>query len=118
MKEGDRCSGGLFSFLNERDADTGGMVFSPVFDVNGDGSVDADDIKQIAIDQNGDGTNESIDANITDVGFKGHLYNPVILRDDGPSNNEKKYFSSSTETIETVNEKAETRGIYYWKQVE
>ncbi len=120
MKEGDRCTGGLYSFINERDADNGGMPLKPVIDVNGDGQVNEEDLVDITHDLDGDGNPDSLVGVPTDKGYAGHLYGPVILQDKGGDKHgeETKYFSSSTEKIEKIRETAERRGIYFWQQVE
>jgi hypothetical protein len=121
MKEGDRCTGGLYSFINERDADNGGMPYKSVLDVNGNGQVDEEDLVDISVDIDGDGNLDSFPGVPTDKGYAGHLYGPVILQDKGESGTppeETKYFSSSTEKIEKIRETAERRGVYFWHQVE
>ena len=120
MKEGDRCTGGLYSFINERDADNGGMPFKPVIDVNGNGEVNEEDLVTITVDTDGDGILETFPGVPTDKGYAGHLYGPVILQDKAGDKHgeETKYFSSSTEKIEKIKETAERRGIYFWQQVE
>ena len=120
MKEGDRCTGGLYSFINERDADNGGMPLKPVIDVNGDGQVNEEDLVEITYDVDGDGVQEHFPGVPTDKGYAGHLYGPVILQDKGGDKHgeETKYFSSSTEKIEKIRETAERRGVYFWQQVE
>ncbi len=116
MREGSRCSGGLYSFLNERDAHNGGMGYSPVLDVNGDGTIGQED------NPADPATDSVIDISLiaTDVGKSGHLYNPVIIKDaeNKQGSTEQKYMSSSRESIEVVKEKAEVEGIYFWKQIE
>lgn len=117
------CEGGAYSFVNERDAQNGGMTAQPVFDLNGDGEVDATDMVMISVDVDGDGTPEMIPGIPTDKSFKGHIYNPAILREPGGDRpaEEIKYFSITTPDgaeIETVREAGERRGIFYWQQVE
>ena len=123
---GTRCNAGAYSFLNERDANTGGMTSSAIYDVNGDGEIDADDVVyvQATTDVNGDGHIDSSDVVAvypSDIGYDGRLYNPAILREnDGSDKNpeEKKYFSTSQGSIIVVSEKAERRGFSYWQQME
>jgi hypothetical protein len=119
MREGNRCSGGLYSFLNERDANNGGMGFDPVIDVNGDGRINSDD--------NVSDPQSIIESTliVTDVGNSGHLNNPVIMLNNdgdgsggpGGAGTETKYMSSSTERIEKIDETAEAQGFYFWKEV-
>ena len=120
MKEGNRCTGGLYSFINERDADNGGMPFKSVIDVNGDGQVNEEDLVEITVAVEGGGGLVHFLGVPTDKGYGGHLYGPVILQDNAGDEDgeETKYFSSSTEKIEKIEETKERRGIYYWQQVE
>nr|WP_321467068.1 PilC/PilY family type IV pilus protein [uncultured Desulfobulbus sp.] len=123
---GTRCNSGAYSFLNERDANTGGMTSSAVYDLNGDGEIDADDGVQIQVnyDANNDGKIDSSDvitAYPSDIAYEGRLYNPAILRESDDSDKdpeEKKYFSTSQGAIIVVSEKAEKRGFSYWQQME
>ena len=123
---GTRCNAGAYSFLNERDADTGGMTAYAVYDLNGDGEIDADDgvVIQAPYDVNGDGKVDADDvimAYPSDIAYEGRLYNPAILRESDDSDKdpeETKYMSSSSGGIQTVKEKAERRGFSYWQQME
>lgn len=113
---GSTCDVGLFSFVNERNAETGGGFTSPILDINGDGQVDENDLVKI-VDENGD----VVDGIATDKAYDGRLFNPTILtkEDDGDGElEETKFMSSSSGKIEVVTEKAEKRGVYFWQQVE
>jgi hypothetical protein len=113
---GSTCDVGLFSFVNERNAETGGGFTSPIIDINEDGQVDEHDLVRI-VDENGD----VVDGVATDKAFDGRLFNPTILttEDDGDGEpEEKKFMSSSSGKVEVITEKAEKRGVYYWQQVE
>jgi hypothetical protein len=123
---GTRCNAGAYSFLNERNASTGGMLDAAALDLNGDGEVNAKDYVYIRVpyDVNGDGnidSNDIIAGFPSDISFDGRLYNPAILREDESIDSnpeEKKYFSTSQGSIQVVDEKAETRGLYFWQQIE
>jgi hypothetical protein len=123
---GTRCNAGAYSFLNERNAHTGGMLDWAVFDLDGDGEIDGNDFVYIRVpyDANNDGVidgNDVIAGIPTDISFDGRLYNPAILRMDeslGGKPKEIKYFSSSQGGIQDVLEKAERRGVYFWQQIE
>jgi hypothetical protein len=123
---GTRCNAGAYSLLNERDANTGGMLDTPAFDLNGDGEVDANDFVYIKVpyDVNGDGSidgNDVIAGFPSDIAFDGRLYNPAILREDESLDStpeEKKYFSTSLGSIQVVDEMAEKRGMYFWQEIE
>jgi hypothetical protein len=107
---GSTCDVGLFSFLNERNAATGGSVNKPIFDINRDDVVDEDDMVLI-----NEGGPEGIP---TDKSFEGRIYNPAILRDPRNPGSEIKFMSGSDGTIQTVTESSEKRGVHYWQQVE
>ncbi|NOX80183.1 MAG: hypothetical protein GXP57_03710, partial [Deltaproteobacteria bacterium] len=121
-----RCNAGAYSFLNELNPNTGGMLGMPVFDLNGDSEVTSSDFVNIPYDVNGDGTieaGETIQGNPSSKAFEGRLFNPAILREDTTNTNddnpeETKYFSSSQGSIQTVQEPAENRGVYFWQQIE
>ena len=117
MREGNKCSGGLFSFLNERDAHTGGMGTKEVLDVNGDRAITPDDNQT----DPAPGSENPGPFIVRDTGNSGHLSNPVITNNgDGqgnPGDTETKHMSSSTGKIIPVQESAETEGFYFWKEV-
>ena len=124
---GTRCNAGAYSFVNERDPDTGGMLGRPAFDVDGDGEVNNHDRVYIRVNEDVDGDgdideNDVVPGIPTDKAYEGRLYNPAILRENEQSGDdqpeETKYFSSSGGTIETLVERAERRGVYFWQQVE
>ncbi|MCF6238250.1 MAG: hypothetical protein L3J79_05475, partial [Candidatus Marinimicrobia bacterium] len=127
---GTRCNAGAYSFVNERNPNTGGMLQQPAFDINGDGEVDSSDYvyTQVPYDVNGDGVideDDVVHGIPGDKSFEGRLFNPAILREDNdpskivdPDPEETKYFSSSQGGIQTIEESAERRGIYFWQQVE
>ena len=108
---GSTCDVGLFSFLNERNALTGGSLTDPVFDINNDNIVDEDD--KVLINGNGGG-----DGIPTDKSFEGRVFNPAILRDPRNPGSEIKFMSGSDGSIQTVTERSEKRGVHYWQQVE
>ncbi len=115
---GTRCNAGGYSFVNERDADTGGMLVNPAFDLDGDGEVDEKDMVRLNAPGGGGGYIPGIPS---DKAYEGRLFNPSILRKppvNGSKPVEMKYFSTSGGGIGTMTESAETRGIYYWKQVQ
>jgi len=118
----DKCGASAYSFLNERNVHSGGMLFQPNYDVNGDGVLNWEDV--VAVNPDGGSSYMGI---ATDGMYEGRLFNPVILR-DGPGGTpptENKYMSGSVlgqgmsgAKIEKTLESAERIGIYYWQQVE
>ena len=124
---GTRCNAGAYSFVNERDPDTGGMLGRPAFDVDGDGEVNGHDAYYVRVDEDVDGDGDIDENDVvrgipTDKAYDGRLYNPAILRESEQSGDDRpeetKYFNSSGGTIETLIEEAERRGVYFWQQVE
>jgi hypothetical protein len=127
---GTRCNAGAYSFVNERNPNTGGALGQPVIDLTNDREVDPEDQVYVRVpyDVDGDGDIDGDDVIAgapTDKAFEGRLYNPAILReDDDPDSGgdddpeEIKYFSSSAGGIQIIVEKGERRGIYSWQQVE
>ncbi|MBU0664932.1 MAG: hypothetical protein KJ990_10360 [Proteobacteria bacterium] len=118
---GKRCNAGAYSFLNERNPNTGGMVLAPVYDLNGDGKIDASDFVYIQSnrDENNDGViddKDVIKGYPGDQAFEGRLQNPSIVKLD--DNTEIKYLSTSQGAIQVVKEKAITRGVYMWQQIQ
>jgi len=127
---GTRCNAGAYSFVNERNPNTGGMLLQEAFDLNGDGEVDNRDFVyiQVPYDVDGDGDideDDVVPGIPSDSYYEGRLYNPAILRENEyPTTGgdvdpeEVKYFSSSAGAIQTMDEAGEVRGVYYWQQVE
>ncbi|WP_163336836.1 PilC/PilY family type IV pilus protein [Desulfopila sp. IMCC35008] len=109
---GSVCDVGLYSFLNERDYEDGGRLDYAVYDIDGDGDVDEDDM--VMIYENGEGD----EGPPSDVGEEGRIFNPAILEDPLNPGTEIKLMSTSTGKITTVREKAEKRGVYYWQQIQ
>lgn len=116
---GDKCGASAYSFLNERDANTGGMLNKPNFDIDGNGVVDWDDV----VDDPSDSFLGKLIT--TDKMMEGRNSNPIIIGDPNNSDNEDKIFSGSNfgfglsgTKIEQVKESAEKIGIHYWQQVE
>ncbi len=101
------CSGGGASVLYEFKACNGGSPDSPVFDVNGDTTLDEDD--KVGGNNGGGGGGDYP----TGKEFTTIVHEPVFLRLPD-KDQEFKYFSTSQGTIERVREPADFLGIYYW----
>jgi hypothetical protein len=109
---GATCEVSFYSFLNERDAETGGRYDEAIYDINGDGLVNDDDT--VMLYESGE-----YDAiYFSDVSIDGLATSPIILEDSEDDGTEIKYISTSTGEIETVEEASETTGVYYWQQIE
>jgi len=120
---GSRCSAGAYSFLNERDVFSGGMVAKPTLDLNRDRRVDDQDATVQMVDtDNDDIPDEEKTLYVTDRLFdSGRLHNPIFGYDptitggnDGP---EIKYMNDSAGMIQEQHESRETRGTYFWEQI-
>jgi len=100
------CSGGGASVLYEFKACNGGSPDFPVFDVNGDATLDEED--KVGGNNGGGGGDYPTGKEFTTI-----VHDPVFLR--LPNNEQEfKYFSTSQGTIERVREPADFLGIYYW----
>ncbi len=108
--EDDRCTGGAESLIHEMNPYTGGRLDYPTFGINDDDTIGEGDYVPVDID--GDGEPEAVPPTATKR--PGRLQPPAILRKD--NNTEYKYFSSSNASIQVIREKAEQRGLYYWKE--
>lgn len=103
------------SMIHEMDACSGGRSDVPMFDVNGDGKIDADDMVEII-----DPTDPTKTIKVPPTGKKkqGLIYPPKILINspNGVPQDEIKYFSSSSMQIETLREVTERTGMHYWRE--
>jgi type IV pilus assembly protein PilY1 len=101
------CGSGGDSVVMELDACSGANPTKPVFDINGDGVIDENDVIEIR---------PGVFVPATGIQSAGRLQPPAILKMDNEK--EKKYFSSSRGKIVTVTEKGATLGITYWMEVD
>ena len=111
--ENSPCTPGGNSILHEVDAASGSRMDAPVFDVNGDGKVDANDLVQVTyVDPV---TNAPVTINVAPTGIQreGHLQTPAILK---LGKEEIKYMSSTAGTIETATETAVKTGVSSWRE--
>jgi len=100
------CSLGGYSYVHEVDACDGDRLASPAFDMNNDQEIDQQD----KVNYNGNDRVPSAKR------FAGKLQPPAITQK--PSGDEEvKYFSSSTGTIETMTEEAAQMGMVFWKEM-
>jgi len=106
VPSGEPCSCGGYSYVHEIDACDGSRLSSPAFDIDEDGTIDAND----KVSYNGETYVPS------GMSFEGKLQSPAILKKKD-SDTEIKYFSSSTGEIVTMTEKAAKVGVTYWKEM-
>ncbi len=104
------CSGGGMSIVHEMNACDGSRLTAPQFDINNDGKVDDNDLITIT-DVNG----HTIKVPPTGKGYDGQLHPPVIVSMPDKKR-EMKILSSSKGTTETLFEKAEPIGMFYWRE--
>ncbi|UCG13138.1 MAG: PQQ-binding-like beta-propeller repeat protein [Deltaproteobacteria bacterium] len=102
------CSAGGSSVIHELNPCSGSRLDKPHLDINGDGTIDDNDLINIGTPE------DPVWVAPSGLERQGKLYPPVILRMPG-GREEMKYFSTTTGTIEMVKEKAERRGLYYWR---
>ena len=103
------CGAGGETVVMEVDAWSGGRTKNPLFDINGDLTIDQNDLVNIGTTQN------PIWVAPTGVKYAGRLQSPAILRVPDEER-ERKYMSSSRGTIVTLDEKAVTVGVTYWME--
>jgi type IV pilus assembly protein PilY1 len=106
---GALCSTGGKSWLMSLDACTGSRVSEPNFDINGDGTIDENDLVDI---DPGAGV---IMAAPTGLMYDGQLQTPAFLI--MPGGIEKMYMSSSKAKIEEQLQKGPKLGLTHWRLV-
>ena len=108
------CSAGGESILLEVNACTGGRVNEPVFDINEDDVIDAQDKIEIPDLRPGAAEGATIWVVPTGLWFPTMLYPPTILR---AGEEEIKLMSTAAGNVIDVRETAEQVGMYYWLQI-
>lgn len=102
------CSPGGTSIFHEMDACGGGRTDRPHIDLNQDGELDSKDMMTLALP---DGTTVSVPA--TGVFYPNMVYPPSIM--NAGDGTEIKYLSTAAGSITTVRERAEKKGIFYYR---
>jgi len=108
-----RCSPGGNSILHEVDAADGSRMNTAVFDTNGDGVVNANDLIQVDVTDPVTNITTTVTVAVTGIQREGHLQTPAILKLD---REEIKYMSSTAGNIETVRETAAKTGVSSWRE--
>ena len=112
------CSAGGDSILHEMDAATGGRLYTAQFDIDLDAAVDAGDLIVIQDPKWNPGDpieDKFITVAPTGIHFRKMMYPPVILQMPDEKT-EMKYFSTAAGNISMVQEVAEQRGMFYWRE--
>ncbi|BCX88538.1 type IV pilus assembly protein PilY1 [Methylomarinovum tepidoasis] len=115
----DPCSAGGSGWIMELDAVQGTRLPSSPFDLNGNGGFGNDDLVQAIWDVNGDGTVDADDA-VPVSGIQSTVGIPsspgIVSMDD---NKEKKYISGSSGNVQPLTEKAGSAktGRLSWRQI-
>ncbi|MFA5700249.1 MAG: PilC/PilY family type IV pilus protein [Desulfuromonas sp.] len=105
------CSTGGDSILHELNAADGSRFDKPVFDISSDGRIDGSDY--VSIDDP-DNPGETINVAPSGIQRKGQLQPPAILRDK--NNEEVKYSSSTSGSIEMIRERSARIGSTFWRE--
>jgi len=112
IPEASPCTGGGKSIVHEMDLCSGGRTETASFDINGDGTIDDNDMIQIT-DENGN----VITVAPTGILYDGLLHTPVVVKDpDEDRDRELKIFSSSSGTTEILWEDSPDTGLSYWRE--
>ena len=112
------CSAGGDSILHEMDAATGGRLDTAQFDIDLDAAITAGDLIVIQDPKWSPGDpieDKFITVAPTGIHFRKMMYPPVILRLPDQIT-EMKYFSTAAGNISMVQEVAEQRGMFYWRE--
>jgi type IV pilus assembly protein PilY1 len=111
----DPCGPGGNSILMEVNAFTGGSSEGALFDISGDGEINAKDLVKFDFDE--DGISEEMA--VAGIEYMGSLQPPSIIQIGNSTKNplEKKYMSSSTGRIEQLIEKGPKLGVTYWMEI-
>jgi len=112
------CSAGGDSILHEMDAATGGRLDTAQFDIDLDAAITAGDLIVIQDPKwrPGDPVEDRyITVAPTGIHFRRMMYPPVILRLPDEKS-EMKYFSTASGNITMIQEVAEQRGMFYWRE--
>lgn len=110
------CEAGGTSWITELDLLTGAQTGKPVFDVDGDRSIDNGDvIDDLALDLDGDGANESVSPPSAIQSEVGIINAPAVV---STGQVEHKYAAGSTGGLEIVLEDGGGLGRQSWRQIQ
>jgi Tfp pilus tip-associated adhesin PilY1 len=112
------CAAGGSSWLYELDANTGGRLDTPQFDINNDNVIDENDLIKIQI-PNWTGDENSPDRFLyyapTAIWYPTMVFTPTIM---AMGKEEIKLMSTAAGSIIDLTETGEKRGMVYWRQID
>lgn len=112
------CAAGGSSWLYEINANTGGRLDAPQFDINNDNVIDENDMIKIE-DPNWTGDPNSPDRYIylapTGIWYPTMVFTPTIM---GMGKEEIKLMSTAAGSIIDLMEAGEEKGMVYWRQID
>jgi type IV pilus assembly protein PilY1 len=111
------CEAGGTSWITELDMLTGAQLGDPIFDVDRDGTIDAEDIvDEIAVDLDGDGDDETSAAPAGIQSEVGIINSPAVISAGAV---EHKYTAGSTGELMRVFEAGDaSAGRQSWRQLQ
>jgi type IV pilus assembly protein PilY1 len=112
------CAAGGSSWLYELDANSGGRLDTPQFDINNDNVIDENDLIKIEI-PNWTGDSDSPDRFLyyapTAIWYPTMVFTPTIM---AMGKEEIKLMSTAAGSIIDLTETGEKLGIVYWRQID
>ena len=112
------CAAGGASWLYELNANSGGRLDDPQFDINNDNVIDENDLIKVEI-ENWTGDPDSPDRFLyyapTAIWYPTMVFTPTII---GMGEEEIKLMSTAAGSIIDLMEVSEERGMVYWRQID
>ncbi|MEE4113372.1 MAG: PilC/PilY family type IV pilus protein [Desulfobacteraceae bacterium] len=112
------CAAGGSSWLYEINANTGGRLDAPQFDINNDNVIDENDMIKIENENwqvGDDPANQYIYLAPTGIWYPTMVFTPTII---GMGKEEIKLMSTAAGSIIDLMETGEERGMVYWRQID
>ena len=113
------CTPGGNSILHEINAANGGRLNKPVFDMNGDGIINASDMISVK-DKNGtvitDSAGNALMVAVSGIQREGQLQPPAIMKIPGTNLEQKVMTTSASTKLEIIIEPSVRRGPISWRE--
>jgi Tfp pilus tip-associated adhesin PilY1 len=112
------CAAGGSSWMYEINANTGGRLKAPQFDINNDNVIDENDLIKIenpAWSSGDDPADQYLYLAPTGIWFPTMVFTPTIM---GMGEEEIKLMSTAAGSIIDLMETGEERGMVYWRQID